>query len=204
QDSIHTVNKGETLYSLSKQFSISIDTLQAWNALENTYIKTGQQLIVWKKPILEDTLRLEVFPKDSIHTVKNGEIISGIAAKYNINSKQLVDWNNLESPDKIYPNQRLKLYPSMVEKIIAEKDNILQNKDQEMAHEVGDALEKSIEDSIEINTPILVINEEPKPKAEKARNQQLTYDFNPGGVKTALNVLILIVLLVVFIYNIHK
>lgn len=40
----HVVNKGETLYSISKKYQLSTLTLKAWNNLEDNTIEIGQQL----------------------------------------------------------------------------------------------------------------------------------------------------------------
>lgn len=44
----HTVKKGETLYGIARQYSVSAAELTDWNQLNNSGIKTGQQLIVAK------------------------------------------------------------------------------------------------------------------------------------------------------------
>lgn len=44
----HTVQKGDTLYNLSKRYGISISDLQAWNHLNGSDIHLGQQLRVSK------------------------------------------------------------------------------------------------------------------------------------------------------------
>ncbi len=44
----HTVKKGETLYGIARQYGVSATELSDWNQLNNSGIKTGQQLIVAK------------------------------------------------------------------------------------------------------------------------------------------------------------
>ena len=44
----HTVTGKETLYSISRQYSVSVAQLQQWNNLQENSIKIGQQLIVRK------------------------------------------------------------------------------------------------------------------------------------------------------------
>jgi outer membrane murein-binding lipoprotein Lpp len=44
--SSHTVEKGETLYRLSRQYGVSVDDLKAWNSLPDNTIHVGQELIV--------------------------------------------------------------------------------------------------------------------------------------------------------------
>jgi LysM repeat protein len=42
----HTVVKGETLYSLSKLYGVTVDDLKAWNNLPDNLIHVGQQIVV--------------------------------------------------------------------------------------------------------------------------------------------------------------
>lgn len=44
----HTVTEKETLYSISRQYSVTVAQLQQWNNLQENGIKIGQQLIVRK------------------------------------------------------------------------------------------------------------------------------------------------------------
>lgn len=44
----HTVSGKETLYSISRQYSVTVAQLQQWNNLQENSIKIGQQLIVRK------------------------------------------------------------------------------------------------------------------------------------------------------------
>jgi membrane-bound lytic murein transglycosylase D len=43
---MHTVKKGETLYSVAKTYRVSVDQLSVWNSLSGTRIVPGQKLLV--------------------------------------------------------------------------------------------------------------------------------------------------------------
>ncbi len=43
---MHTVEKGETLYRISRQYGVSVQDLKSWNNLSDNTIHVGQQLIV--------------------------------------------------------------------------------------------------------------------------------------------------------------
>lgn len=47
----HTVVKGETLYSISKKYKITIDQLKQWNGIYESGIKPGQVLVVSTAPV---------------------------------------------------------------------------------------------------------------------------------------------------------
>lgn len=44
----HIVKKGETLYSISKKYGVSITKLKKWNSLRRNLIKPGQRLIIYR------------------------------------------------------------------------------------------------------------------------------------------------------------
>lgn len=45
----------------------------------------------------------------SYYIVKSGDTLTGIAYKYNTTVKQLVSWNSIKYPNKIYPGQKLRV-----------------------------------------------------------------------------------------------
>lgn len=51
---------------------------------------------------------------DIIHTVKSGETLSGICAKYGADWKKVASYNGLKNPNLIYPKQQIKIPRSMV------------------------------------------------------------------------------------------
>jgi len=47
----YTVRQGDTVFSISKQFQVSIDQLKTWNGLnKNHQIRTGQRLVMYVEP----------------------------------------------------------------------------------------------------------------------------------------------------------
>lgn len=48
-------------------------------------------------------------PSAEYYTVKSGDTLSGIAARYGTTVKQLVAWNNISNPNLIYPGQKFRV-----------------------------------------------------------------------------------------------
>lgn len=46
------------------------------------------------------------------HTVRSGENLAGIAARYGVSTSDLLDWNNLSNPHRIYVGQKIKVHAS--------------------------------------------------------------------------------------------
>jgi LysM repeat protein len=44
--SVHKVSQGETLFSISKKYGVSVDSLKQWNSLQGNDLSAGQSLIV--------------------------------------------------------------------------------------------------------------------------------------------------------------
>ncbi|HKW13298.1 MAG TPA: LysM peptidoglycan-binding domain-containing protein [Candidatus Krumholzibacteria bacterium] len=43
----HVVERGESLYSISKQFNVSVQDLMSWNGLSRSSIRSGDVIVVW-------------------------------------------------------------------------------------------------------------------------------------------------------------
>ncbi|AUI52271.1 LysM peptidoglycan-binding domain-containing protein [Arthrobacter crystallopoietes] len=59
--------------------------------------------------LLPSTLRPALKPTPSAHTVKSGETISGIAARYGLGTSKVLSLNGLKPSSIIYPGQKIKL-----------------------------------------------------------------------------------------------
>lgn len=90
--SVHTVEKGDTLWSISQDNNVSVENLQAWNDLDTTLIYPAQQLKLGEST---DT-----------YTVVSGDTISGIASKHEMSVTELMTSNQLID-DLIYPGDKL-------------------------------------------------------------------------------------------------
>jgi len=91
----HIVKKGETLSSISKEYSISVSELKEINHLKSRRLKPGQQLLVKK-----------IVPKT--YTVRKGDTLSRIARKFAVDADELRDINGLET-ERLRPGQNLFL-----------------------------------------------------------------------------------------------
>lgn len=92
--SVHTVEKGDTLWSISQAENVSVQDLQTWNDLNSTVIYPSQQLKV------EEAVQTYV--------VVTGDTLFNIAEKYNMTVNQLMTNNQLTS-DLIKPGDKLVL-----------------------------------------------------------------------------------------------
>jgi LysM repeat protein len=102
----HIVGTGETLFSISRQYGVSIDELKQWNNLTDNALALGQELVIKKKNTLAVTPPLEVKSTRTVHTVAAKETMFSITRQYGITVEQLREWNNL-STDELKIGQSL-------------------------------------------------------------------------------------------------
>jgi LysM repeat protein len=85
---MHVVKPGETMFSISKYYNVSITDLEKCNPLVINYeIKTGQVIYIPRKKTEEVKVNF------ISHKVKRRETIYGISKKYNISEDMLKQYN---------------------------------------------------------------------------------------------------------------
>ena len=111
---IHVVVSGDTVWGIARQYDVDADDLVALNHIHNN-IRAGQKLHI-PEPVAvnanpDDTqATLTVKNQDSgTYVVRSGDTLYGIAAQFNLDVKQLMNWNKIHSPSSLHPGQRLLL-----------------------------------------------------------------------------------------------
>lgn len=87
----HTVGEGETLYSISRMYGLTVDELISLNSLSSQQIKPGQKLKVTK------TATSGSGSKSVEHKVVSGETLYSISRKYGVSVDSIKKSNNLSS-----------------------------------------------------------------------------------------------------------
>ncbi len=98
----HIVEKGQTLYSLAKQYNLSVSQLKSYNGLSSNLIKVGQQL-----KLSSDNPYVEV-GHNSVWTVSKGDTLYSIAKKNGTTVSVIKSMNGLTS-NLIKVGQKLQL-----------------------------------------------------------------------------------------------
>lgn len=87
----YTVKKGDSLWSIAKKYNTTVEQLKAANNLASNLLNIGQVL---KIPQTE----VPVEPGDyTVYTVVSGDNLYNIARRYNLDVKDIVDYNNLST-----------------------------------------------------------------------------------------------------------
>jgi LysM repeat protein len=91
----HKVQFGETLWSIAKQYSTTIESIQTVNQLNTTGIYENQLLKIPSH-------------SNDIYIVKEGDTLSGISVKVKRTVNEIKSYNQLKT-DNIYPEQKLSI-----------------------------------------------------------------------------------------------
>ena len=92
----HTIQKGETLGDISKQYSMTVKDLKTLNDLNSDLIFANETL--------------NVLGEDDFYTIEAGDTLFNIGIEKGASVEQLLRWNNLSS-DLIYAGDTLAVTP---------------------------------------------------------------------------------------------
>ncbi|MCM3573904.1 LysM peptidoglycan-binding domain-containing protein [Mesobacillus subterraneus] len=99
------VHKGDTLWGISKEYGVTVDSLKKWNNLTSNVIHPNDLL--------------EVSPIKHAQ-VRKGDTLWSIAKAYGVTVNDLKGWNKLSS-DLIHPGMSLAVYTNMPAEMKVEK-----------------------------------------------------------------------------------
>ncbi|TNE34535.1 LysM peptidoglycan-binding domain-containing protein [bacterium] len=111
KDITHTVKRGESLYSISRRYGISLSYLREMNGLSSYQdnLSVGQNLIVARKTVENQTDNEQKSQAIIVrHNVQKGESLGRIAGDYATSIADLQKLNRLDGTN-IYPGQILKI-----------------------------------------------------------------------------------------------
>jgi membrane-bound lytic murein transglycosylase D len=112
RETIYTIQRGDSLWSIANELGITIGSLSQWNNLH-----PGQKLLPGNKlrirpqgdtassmnPLQQKEVR------EVIYKVREGDTLSSIAKKYDLTVSEILSWNDLPEADRIRPADQLRL-----------------------------------------------------------------------------------------------
>ena len=117
----HTVQKGETLYSISKKYSTTVQSIADANKIDGTDIKSGQKLVIPEKngavqaktndSALKNDSKIDSKTEKNIqtYTVKKGDTWYAIARNFSVSVKQLYELNGTDEKSGLKVGQKIKI-----------------------------------------------------------------------------------------------
>lgn len=110
----HTVEPGQTYYSISRLYGLTVDELLTMNNMTmGNVLEVGRQLTVRAMPSVKPVQPSRTTPSGtspgvSYHTVAKGETLFRISKIYNVTIEQIQNWNNLTDVG-VKVGQKLKI-----------------------------------------------------------------------------------------------
>ena len=117
---VHIVQKGETLYSISRRYGVSVDQVKAWNGIgKNNMISICQELVVRAASNQTNPSRPsgsgdiggstsnKTIDQSKYHIVKPSETVSQLAAMYGYTEKRFRQMNGLGTFERVYAGQKV-------------------------------------------------------------------------------------------------
>lgn len=117
-ETTYKVQKGDTLYSISKKFQITVQELRAANNLSDSDVLKADAVLVIPTADIANAVSLNSENKNNkinsnvktkVHTVQKGETLYRIAKNNNMTVSELLSLNNLDSSTVIKVGQKLKI-----------------------------------------------------------------------------------------------
>lgn len=112
----YTVKSGDSLWSISRQYNISIDDICALNNLSpKSVLKPGKILTITNTgggimPVANHESVNGSYTGHIVHTVKRGDTLWLIAKEYGVTVRQIQKWNDLGKNSALMPGQSLDIY----------------------------------------------------------------------------------------------
>ena len=119
----YVVHEGDAISTIAEKFAVSVSDIRRWNKLKSNKIRYGKKLKIVLEPekevakVIDKKIKKKNSKEDKAKKgifvlVKSGDTISQIAEKYNVSSKEIRKWNNLNS-NKIVAGKKLNIMLSL-------------------------------------------------------------------------------------------
>jgi len=120
QKSNYVIRPGDTLWSISRRFGVTVTEIREWNNLSHgSSVRPGQKLKLYARsdpamlvPSKESAPQVASNPSDkgwTTYRVQAGDTLWNIAKKFGVSTADIMKWNRLAADDTIHPGLELKI-----------------------------------------------------------------------------------------------
>jgi len=82
----HTVERGQTVYSIAKMYDVKVDDIIRLNVGSDETIRAGEKLLIPQKPEIQQDAYI-------YHTIQTRETLYGVSKKYGVSGENIMDAN---------------------------------------------------------------------------------------------------------------
>lgn len=112
KDTYHTVQSGDSFWSIAKAHNVGVRQLASWNSMApGDALAIGKRLVIWSKPqqsVISSADR-QIIRKVG-YKVRSGDSLARIAGKFNVRVDDILQWNKISKRNYLQPGQHLTLY----------------------------------------------------------------------------------------------
>ncbi|MDX1706215.1 LysM peptidoglycan-binding domain-containing protein [Pseudidiomarina sp.] len=102
----HQVVSGDTLWDISRRYSVNLRALAKWNGMAPTDpLRPGKQLVVW----LPEKQKPSGVVRSVSYKVRSGDSLARIANRFSVTIADIEKWNQISRSSYLQPGQQLKL-----------------------------------------------------------------------------------------------
>lgn len=109
----HTVQAGETLYSISNTYGVSQEEIAAANNITTSSLLTVGQVLIIPAPGTtqpgQPEQPIQPPPGEQVHVVQPGENLFRISLRYGKSVDEVAAYNGIANPHYIYPGQVIRI-----------------------------------------------------------------------------------------------
>lgn len=107
----YTIQSGDTLWQIALKYGTTVQEIANINGISNpNLIYPGQVLRILENSTVEG--KEERGTGSIVYTVKRGDTISKIAMVYGVTAQHIVEMNDIQNPNLIYPGEKLRITES--------------------------------------------------------------------------------------------
>ena len=100
----YTVKSGDTLSGIAAKYGTTVSALVSTNGIKDANkIYVGQKIKITGRKTTQSTVT------KTYYTIKSGDTLSGIAAKYGTSVSQLCSWNGIKNANVIYAGRKIRV-----------------------------------------------------------------------------------------------
>ena len=107
QQKYHRVQRGDTLWDLSKRYNVSVSDLKSWNDIDRSTLRPGSRLKL--HAAVANPIPSRTSAQWTSIRVQRGDTLWSLAKKNGVTVEQLREWNDLTHGSPLYSGKRLKI-----------------------------------------------------------------------------------------------